>query len=185
MKVIYKIYWIIILSAFIFWGSGVVKSSKRGELFGPIGPAKLGEPVPHFRAVDPHNRFVALGDFKGQWVLLNFWVSWCDPCREEMPSLLKLAEKLHPKVKVVAISSDQNWESVFKLLNEIPGFTPTGSSIKFLLDPGGNIARKFGTFKYPETYLISPEGILTAKWIGAYNWLSPKVIGKIESLLQR
>jgi thiol-disulfide isomerase/thioredoxin len=121
--------------------------------------------LPSFSIYDPiANIDVVLKHDPHQWMLLNLWGSFCTSCREEMPGLELLQQRLSGKLKIVALSVDDNSDVVkeFILLNK-PSFSVLWDKHKLSPD-------KFSIEKYPETFLISPEGILTARFSGARNW---------------
>jgi len=99
---------------------------------------------------------VSLTSYPGKIVVLNFWATWCPPCVEEMPSMIKLFEELKkdPNIVVLAVSADESWEPVKKFFGQDPpGFT-------VLLDAKGQLAKQYGTTMFPETYVIKDGRIL-------------------------
>lgn len=93
---------------------------------------------------------VSLASLSDKVVLLNFWATWCPPCIEEMPSMIRLNDKLakDPRFVLLAVSADESWEPVRKFFGEqAPRFT-------VLLDAKGELARKYGTTMFPETYVV-------------------------------
>lgn len=134
----------------------------------PLAVQPLDRPAPPFALADRQGNRVRLADFEGRWVLLNFWATWCDPCRVEMPSMERLAKALAGEdFQMLAVSVDESWEPVdafFK--DERPGF-------RVLHDGEAKWAQAFGTSKFPETYLIGPDGRLKAKFVGPRDWSDP------------
>jgi peroxiredoxin len=94
-----------------------------------------------------------------------------------MPSLSAFARRFAPKgLQVVAVSVDEGWEGV-------KAFFPHGKpAFRVLLDPGREIAVTYGTVKFPETYLVGPDGVLKAKFIGARDWSDARIIRYFEKL---
>ena len=138
----------------------------------------LGDPVPNFTLRNDDGQPTALTDFRGQIVVLNFWATWCLPCIEEMPSLNQLSERYAGKgVAVIAVSLDEDPEEYQKFLAE--------HQIKFLTlrNASHSVSELYGTFKYPETFIISRDGHLLNKIIGATDWASPQMIEYFDSLL--
>lgn len=126
---------------------------------------KPGDPAPDFELTDAKGKKWSLRSLRGKPVLLNFWATWCAPCVEEVPSLENLASRSSDSLTVLAVSLDEDWETVKK-------FFPKGTGLNVLLDESKEIPKKFGTEKYPETFLIDSEGRLTqlfhqARWDGA------------------
>jgi peroxiredoxin len=149
-------------------------STPRGQYAAPA----LGDLVPNFTLRDETGKVVALSEFRGQIVVLNFWATWCPPCIEEMPSLNKFAERYQGKgIQVIGLSVDENADAYADFL--------ASNQIKFLTlrDPAHNTSDTYGTFRFPETYIISREGRLLRKVIGAIDWASPKEFQYFDDLL--
>jgi cytochrome c biogenesis protein CcmG/thiol:disulfide interchange protein DsbE len=123
----------------------------------------LGDrPAPSFTVTDFSGQQLSLDQFRGKTVVLNFWASWCGPCREEAPMLADLAKTSDPsKVAVVGIAVwDEEAESR-AFLQEFGLTYPNG------LDQAGSIAIDYGVSGVPETYFIGPNGTLLGKYPGA------------------
>ncbi len=121
-----------------------------------------------------------LSDLKGKVVLLNFWATWCPPCREEIPSMMKLNGFMAGKpFQMVAISIDeggkQSIESFFK---------ETGFSLPTYLDESGASSKSYGVTGVPETFIIDKQGVLIKKIIGGAAWDSPESVAFIEGLMK-
>lgn len=112
----------------------------------------------------------------GQWTLLNLWATWCAPCREEMPSLELLQQKLGDTLKVVALSLDDSEDPVIDFIKT------NHPSFAVLLDKDKNSQKFFSINKFPETFLISPQGMIIAQFSGPRQWASPQAI---DYLLRR
>jgi thiol-disulfide isomerase/thioredoxin len=119
---------------------------------------------------------VDLSALRGKTVLVNFWATWCPPCREEMPSLSRLAQSFDPQTfEVVAVSVDDGWAPIDNFLA-----TPK-TAYRVAWDEGGTVSRTYGTTRFPESYLVDREGKLRLKFVGPRNWTDPNV----ASLLQQ
>ena len=135
-----------------------------------------GRVAPAFKLPARSGGAIDLASLRGKTVLLNFWATWCPPCRDEMPSLEKLATSLDPEsFTVIAVSVDDGWAPVEKFLGK-----PMPYSV--LLDEGGRLSRTYGTAKLPESYVIDPEGHLRLKFVGPRDWKDPNVATVLESL---
>ena len=122
-----------------------------------------------FKLKDLEGKEYSLSDFKGKWVLLHFWATWCPSCVWEIPSLIKFSQDIKPEnLTVAAVSMDTEIADVKKFWGHIL----PGKELPFLVlfDPEGDVAHSYGTFKLPETYLINPEGKLHAHFIGPREW---------------
>ncbi len=138
----------------------------REQLF----PVTLGSEAPDFKAkVLGSNSYKTLADYKGQVVVLNVWATWCEPCRQELPSLERLYQEYGPKgLKLVAVSIDD-----YVAEDSIRAFAKNfGITFEVLHDSTHAIERVYQTTGYPETFVIGPEGTIRKKWIGPDDWSS-------------
>ena len=135
---------------------------------------EIGDQAPNFELAGG----VRLTDYSGKLVLLNFWATWCAPCVAEVPSLNNLYERFRDEgLVVLAISIDEE-EDVYKRFLERFGVTfPT------VRDPERKVSARYGTMKYPETYLINREGIVIRKYINAQEWDQPEIVNYMRSVL--
>src|SRR5437879_139215 len=126
-------------------------------------PQLVGSPAPEFTVQDSERK-VALRDLRGKVVVLNFWASWCPPCVEETPSLIAMQEKMKDRVTIFAVSVDQDENAYRRFVAE--------HKINFLTvrDPDQKSNRLYGTFGYPETYVIDANGVVRRKFIGPVDW---------------
>ena len=119
---------------------------------------------------------VDLAALHGKVVLVNFWATWCPPCREEMPSLTRLAQQFDPgSFEVLTVSVDDGWAPVDKFLAQPK--TP----FRVALDEGAKTSRIYGTTKFPESYLVDRDGKVRLKFVGPRNWMDPNVATLLES----
>ena len=137
------------------------------------GLAKLVQtdptPVPDTSFTDPEGGTHSLADYRGKVVLLNFWATWCAPCREEMPSLDALQAELGgDDFQVVAIAAGHNpAPAIEKFLTEAKI-----TNLPVLLDPRQGLAREMGVMGMPVTILIDRDGNEIARLIGGADWAS-------------
>lgn len=125
------------------------------------GPA-AGREAPGFDlpTVTDRNRQVALGQFRGTPVVLNFWASWCVPCRKELPAFQSVAHRLEGRVAFVGVNHQDGRGGATDLLAE------TGVRYPSVYDPGGSVARSYGLFGMPTTVFISADGRIVEKRTG-------------------
>jgi peroxiredoxin len=140
-----------------------------------------GDAAPDFRLQALDGRSVSLSELRGKVVLLHFWATWCPPCVEEIPSLDRLyRSQLRDGLAVLAVSVDEGGASAVKAFLERNGLT-----LPVLLNPDRSVAAGYGTFKFPETYLVDRNGIVQYKIIGAANWDNPAAVKVIKDLLAK
>lgn len=104
--------------------------------------------------------------------IIHFWASWCSPCLEEFPSLLKFNNLNSESVVTFAISVDESKRDVG---NFVKAFGQIPENFKVLLDPQNSLAVKMGTVKLPESYVFSKDGKLLRKFAGSVDWSDPRV----------
>lgn len=122
---------------------------------------------------------VKLENFRGRYVLLNFWATWCAPCREEMPSLENLTRLLPPgDLVVLAIASGEARPVVSDFLKASP------HSFTVVVDPTREASNRFGVKALPTTYLIDPQGRVLAGKSGAAYWDAPAFVEGIRGLVR-
>ena len=119
-----------------------------------------------------------LADSRGKIVLVNFWATWCAPCRDEMPSLAKLSQAMDPATfQLVAVSVDETWAPIEGFFEGKPTPYPV------VLDPKGErFSMPYGTTKFPETYLLDRQGNLKLKFVGPRSWNEENVIALLEQV---
>jgi thiol-disulfide isomerase/thioredoxin len=121
-----------------------------------------------------------LSDLKGKVVMLNFWATWCPPCRQEIPSMMKLNKSMAGKpFQMVAISIDEGGRPAIESF-----FKTSGFSLPAYTDPDNRAARTYGITGVPETFIIDRQGIMVKKVIGAMEWDSPEAAAFLEQLMK-
>ena len=146
----------------------------------PVRPLQLGAPAPDLELESLDGGPIALADQRGRVVFVNFWATWCPPCRDEAPSLERLYAKLGDRgFEVLAVSIDAAGDRAavdeFRIEFEL--------SFPILLDPEQRAHTAFGVTGVPETYLIGPEGRLLERFIGPQDWEDPRYARAVQRLL--
>ena len=120
---------------------------------------------------------ISLDDYKGRFVLLNFWATWCAPCRKEMPAMSNLHDQLSNRgLEVVGVHVGPSLAGVKKFLQSVP------VTFTIIIDKDMSLAT-WGVRGLPTTYLVNPEGKLVYKAIGEREWDSPEMVNFLNSLL--
>lgn len=136
--------------------------------------------APQFKLKDALNQEVSLSQFRGQLTLVHFWASWCPPCLAELPKVLELARQFQGRpFKIVLISLDENWKDAAKALPA----GPLPSNIVSLIDPTSKVAEEYGSYQFPESYLLDPSQKIVTKWVGGQAWDSEPIHKLLERLM--
>jgi peroxiredoxin len=163
---------LLLISIFVLTDAGTAVSASRGSL--------LGSRAPDFALRDMKGNYVSLTAMRGKVVVLNFWATWCPPCKLEMPSLNRLYNDYRTKgIEVVAISTDSSEKGIRNYLGE------TRLSLRILQDQDGRISRLYGVYSLPTTYVIDQSGMVVLHYMGEQNWDSLEIRSKLEALLKR
>jgi cytochrome c biogenesis protein CcmG/thiol:disulfide interchange protein DsbE len=140
--------------------------------------AEVGDTAPRFRVTTETGKTLTEKDFGGKLLVLNFWASWCPPCQEETPSMNQFAQAMRPKgVVVLGISVDERPGAYQRFLQR------EKVAFETALDPTSDISASYGTFKFPETYVIDRDGRVLRKYIGPRDWTDPEIVKDIATLL--
>ena len=107
---------------------------------------------------------------------MNFWASWCAPCVEEMPSLVQLKKHIGDKATILAVSVDQDANAYNQFVRD------HDVQLLTVRDPKQMSSTLYGTFKYPETWVIDKDGVIRRKFIGATDWTSPEIVDYLNKL---
>lgn len=137
-----------------------------------------GQPLPAIEALDLQGRPWRLAELRGRPVLLNFWASWCEPCRAEMPTLQALAELYGPEqLAVVALNFKEAPATVARFVQR------TGLRLPVLLDREGAVARACAVKVFPTTLLIGADGRPRQRVRGELDWTGAEAERLVQGLL--
>ena len=141
---------------------------------GSLGGLEVGEAAPDFTVQDLDGNAVKLSDYRGKPVILNFWATWCAPCRVEMPEFQAVYEKNQDiGLEILAVNRDETREQVVDFFDEFGlTFTP-------LLDQGALVAEQYQVFNMPTTYFLDENGVVTAVHRG------PLVSSQLDGYLEQ
>jgi len=134
-----------------------------------------GDSAPGFEVTTDSGKKISVDNFGGRLLIVNFWATWCPPCINELPALNALAAELkRDGVVVVGISVDKDKAVYDRFLKKVKLNFETSR------DPGADISADYGTFKYPETYVISRDGKVLEKFINEQPWMSPEIVARLR-----
>ena len=134
-----------------------------------------GDSAPGFEVTTDSGRKISVDNFGGRVLVVNFWATWCPPCISELPSLNALAAELKGSgVVFLGISVDKDKAAYDKFLKKVK------LNFETARDPEADISADYGTFKYPETYVISREGKVLEKFINEQPWMAPAIVARLR-----
>jgi len=139
---------------------------------------EVGDRAPDFSITTDNGTTVSMSSFNGKLLVLNFWATWCAPCIEELPSLDQFQRQFaNSGVVVLGVSVDKDEKAYQRFLSR--------AHVAFLTarDPDNKINSEYGTFKFPETYIINRDGKVLSKIISATNWTDDRMTNYVKSLL--
>ena len=136
-------------------------------------------PAPDFMLEDTEGRLHHLSDYRGRTVIVNFWATWCPPCREEIPSMNRAWHKLSGDgVVFLAINMGEDEDTIFIFTADYPADFP------LLLDRTGEVIAQWPVKGLPTTYIVAPDGTIAYRAIGGRAWDDPSFLELIRGLRQ-
>lgn len=166
---------ILLLLIAVIGTAGCSKEKKESAAL----PAVAGNPAPDFSLSGPAGD-TRLSTLKGKLVLVHFWATWCPPCREELPALAKLNKDMAGKpFRLLAIAVDKEGNEPVQQL-----FGQLGITLPVLLDQTNEVAARYGTTGVPETFIVSPAGVILKKIVGPLEWNSPEVLAYLNDAMK-
>jgi peroxiredoxin len=144
------------------------------------GAVKPGEPAPNFQLRDMNGRTMSLSDLRGKVVLLNFWATWCGPCRVEMPAMERLYRTYDRKdFEILAVSTDAQGVAVTRPFQQENHLT-----FPILHDADFRVGLSYGARTLPMTFMVDRQGIVRQHIFGARDWEAPEAHQLIELLMK-
>ena len=149
---------VLILLAAVLFGLLAVQACTPSS----ASAVSVGKPAPDFTLVDLEGNQISLSDFRGETVFVNFWATWCPPCRAEMPEIEAIYQEYKDKgVVVIGVDIQETKEEVLQYVQE------GGYSWTFVLDTTGEVTTNYQITGIPSSFFIDREGIIRAMNIGA------------------
>jgi cytochrome c biogenesis protein CcmG/thiol:disulfide interchange protein DsbE len=121
---------------------------------------KIGSPIPDFELIDLKGEKVTGNEFQGKPLIINFWATWCAPCKLELPLLQDTAHKYEKDINLIAVDSDEPRDVVNKYVAQ------NNYNLPVLMDESGEMSNAFGVHAFPVTFFVDDKGILQAMHIG-------------------
>lgn len=135
--------------------------------------------VPKAPLVTLDDQPASLTDYSGKWVVLNFWATWCPPCRKEMPGLDRLQAEMGDRLSVVTVATGRNPVPAIRKFWDEAQIT----HLLALRDPNSELARGMGVMGLPVTVILNPEGQEVGRLIGDAEWDTPEAIAVMTALV--
>lgn len=143
----------------------------------PLHPVKGTPSAPEFNLMDVDGQRHTLAMYRGKIVIVNFWATWCPPCRFELPAMEKVWERLKNKgVVILGINVGEDADTIFTFTADYPVTFP------LLLDSDSSIIQKYPVIGLPTTFVINPQGRLVYKAIGTRDWNEDALVRQILEL---
>ncbi|MBW2714435.1 MAG: TlpA family protein disulfide reductase [Deltaproteobacteria bacterium] len=162
-------------------GAGVLAAALFALLLTADTPAPVGRgtPAPGFELQPVGGGTpLALEQLRGKIVLLNFWATWCEPCKDEMPAMERLYRALAGSdFELVAVSVDEDEAIVDAFVNQL------GLSFPILMDPSKEVAIAYQVFRFPESLLVGRDGVVLERYVGPKDWDADAYLDRIRRLL--
>ena len=168
-----------VLVASMVGPAGLRAAESDGLKLGEFIPAGSPQPAPEISFTDMEGKTATLADFKGKFVLLNLWATWCQPCLKEMPSLLTMQARIGPALTVLAVSEDHAGAKVvqpFLAKHDL-------DKLRVYLDPKSTVVHAFEARGLPTSILIDAEGKVLGKVEGGADWDSDAMRDALSKLL--
>ena len=141
-------------------------------------PLTTPHPAHAFQLKDLDDKVVRLGDFKGKTVIINFWATWCPPCRRELPSMQDTYEAFKGKnLVIIGINVGEDWETI------APFIAPYKLAFPILLDSDSSELTRWNAIGLPSSFVINGKGIVTHRFTGGRNWDDPVFRADLEKIL--
>jgi thiol-disulfide isomerase/thioredoxin len=169
-----------VIAGLIVFAASASATPVTAEEFRQLGlqPPKERLEIVDFELLDLSGTTRRLSDFNGKVVFLNFWATWCGPCRFEMPSMEKLYQRFKASgLEIVAVNLQEDRDSVQRFVDEYV------LSFPVLLDTTGSVGATYGARSIPITYIVDREGFVRAGTIGSREWDTEEYIHFFEKLL--
>lgn len=141
-------------------------------------PTVINFAAPNFTLSGEDGKTYRLSDYRGKVVVLNFWATWCPPCRQEMPALERAWKKVKGKgVVFLAVSVGDDEDQIFQFLGEYPVTFP------ILMDEKGEVVKRYPVIGLPTTYIINPHGQVTHRAVGTREWDHAKLLDQLLAMV--
>jgi peroxiredoxin len=148
-----------------------------GEKTQTLPAIKPAFTAPAFALRDIDGKMHRLSDYRGKLVILNFWATWCPPCRDEMPSMERARQKSQgDNIVILAVNVGEDEATIFEFTGSYPVEFP------LLMDNAGQTVKRYPVTGLPTTYIIDPRGKVSHRAIGSREWDHPSILDELRAL---
>jgi peroxiredoxin len=169
--------WCAALVLCLMFDAAVAADARPGQQTLPPLPKPFT--APDFSLKDENGKVHRLADYRGKVVVLNFWATWCPPCREEMPAMERAHQKVKgEKIAIIAVNVGEDEDTVFGFTGQYPLTFPLP------LDTDGSVIRKYPVIGLPTTFIIDPRGQATHQTVGGRHWDDDKLLDQLRGMLK-
>ncbi len=163
-----------LLGASMLWFTLATYAQRPGEGLTPIADAPQ---APDFHLSDSEGVGHRLTDYRGRVVIVNFWATWCPPCREEMPSMQRAWEQLRAEdIMMLAINVGEDEDTIFRFTANYPVEFP------LLMDLDSKVTGEWPVRGLPTTFVVDPQGRLVYRAIGGREWDDAELLQAVRAL---
>jgi cytochrome c biogenesis protein CcmG, thiol:disulfide interchange protein DsbE len=176
-----------VVLVYVFWEWGGAEFLVEGvKPHSSVEVRAVGKPAPELKVPAKEiwsKQDFSLSSLRGHPVLLHFWATWCAPCLKELPELLALTKKIRAEgYSVVTVAVDDSWSKLEIFFARYPELSSLKDQTILVLDPNGKIAEKFGSSRFPESFLINDQGVIDNKLVGMQPWNDPQMMPYLRRL---
>lgn len=163
------------VSLLLFFAAPLAAAEKKKKQTLP--PVEKPYKAFDFRLKSDKGKWHRLSQYRGKVVIINFWATWCPPCRYEMPSMERAWKKIKDRgVVILAVNVGEDEDKIFDFTGDYP------MSFPVLMDIDGKVIEKYPVIGMPTTYIVSPNGKVTHRAVGSREWDDPGLLNKILAL---
>ena len=142
-----------------------------------LAPVPGNVMAPDFTLLDTNGKTHSLSDYRGRPVIINFWTTWCPPCREELPSMNRAWHLLEEEgIAMLAINMGEDEDTIFIFSADYPTDFPV------LMDKSGDVIEQWPVKGLPTTYVIAPDGTIAYRAIGSREWDAKELLDTVRAL---
>jgi peroxiredoxin len=163
------------------WSLAPAAQAQRGAACRAMEPEPRDVQAPDIELFDMEGNAVRLSDFRGKFVVINFWATYCEPCTKEWPDLDKLGRRLEDRedVVILAVSVDEKLDPIAPYVERM---SLGETRVKVLWDPTGQVNRQFGSENIPDTFFVDATGKIRSAFVNVRQWGRPEAFRCVDAM---